>query len=105
VGGGTEVSLHVFTWLARWSDRLFGTRLGVYGWALFFGHLAVPLEADVWTNVCIRCGSGMSSDWLTELKLVRRRFLMKIYDCPACGTTNLFSNDGHYRHLSVSLQG
>ena len=30
-GNGTEISLHAFTYCARLSDRLFGTRLSVYG--------------------------------------------------------------------------
>ena len=76
VGGGTEISLHLFTYFARLSDRLFGTRLSVYGWALYFGNFAVPVDTDVWTNVCIRCGSGAQSEWLRHLKLVRRRFLL-----------------------------
>jgi SAM-dependent methyltransferase len=99
-GNGTEISLHVFTYFARWSDRLFGTRLGVYGWALYFGSFAVPVDTDVWSNVCIRCGSGAQSEWLCHLKLVRRRFLLRVYDCPNCGTTNLFSEDRHYRRFS-----
>ena len=100
VGNGSELSLHLFTYFARLSDRLFGTRLSVYGWALYFGSFAVPIDIDTWTNVCIRCGSGAQSEWLRELKLVRRRFFLRVYRCPACGTTNLFSEDRNYRHLS-----
>jgi SAM-dependent methyltransferase len=92
-GNGSELSLHAFTFFARFSDRLFGTRLSVYGWALYFGSFAVPVDIDTWTNVCIRCGSGAQSKWLRELNLVRRRFLLRVYDCPTCGTTNLFSED------------
>ena len=44
VGGGGELSLHLFTFFARLSDRLFASRLGVYGWALFFGNITVPVE-------------------------------------------------------------
>ncbi len=100
-GGGTEISLHVFTYFARWWDRLFGTRLGVYGWALYFGNFAVPAETGSWTNVCVRCGSGSESEWLRHLKLMRKRLLLSVYRCPNCGTTNLFSDDGHYRHFSL----
>ena len=101
MGGGTDISLHLFTYFARLSDWLFGTRLGVYGWALYFGHVADPVETDTWTNVCIRCGSGASSDWLRELNLVRRRFLVRVYRCPNCGTSNLFSEDRHYPHFGI----
>jgi SAM-dependent methyltransferase len=99
-GGGTELSLHLFTYFARLTDRLFATRLGVYGWALYFGTVAVPVDPGAWTNVCIRCGSGASSEWLQELNLVRSRFLLRTYRCPNCGTTNLFSEDGRFRHFS-----
>jgi SAM-dependent methyltransferase len=102
-GGGTEISLHLFTYFARLSDRLFGTRLGVYGWALYFGRFSVPVDTDVWSNVCIRCGSGAQSDWLRHLKLVRRRFFFQMYRCPNCGTTNLFSEDSRLPHLEISL--
>jgi len=99
-GGGTEVSLHLFTYFSRLLDRLFGTRLSVYGWALYFGHLAVPPDTRVWTNVCIRCGSGSPSDQLRQLHLVRTRFLPPVYHCPACGTANLFFEDHRYPGFS-----
>jgi SAM-dependent methyltransferase len=105
VGNGTEISLHLFTYFARLSDRLFGTRLGVYGWALYFGSFPVPVDTDVWTNVCIRCGSGAQSEWLRHMKLVHRRFFLpgfflQVYRCPSCGATNLFFEDRHYQRLS-----
>jgi len=93
LGNGSEISLHLFTYFARLSDRLFGTRLRVYGWALYFGRVSAPVSTDVWTNVCIRCGSGAPSEWLHHLKLVHRRFLLPVYRCPSCGTTNLFAED------------
>jgi SAM-dependent methyltransferase len=105
VGGGTQISLHLFTYFARWWDRLFGTRLGVYGWALYFGSFPVPVDTAVWTNVCILCGSGAQSDWLRHLKLVRRRFFLRVYRCPNCGTTNVFSEDRHYRIPSIATPG
>lgn len=91
VGNGTEISLHLFTYFARLSDRLFGTRLRVYGWALYFGSIPTPVNTDVWPNVCIRCGSGAPSEWLHHLKLVHRRFFLLVYRCPSCGTANLFT--------------
>jgi SAM-dependent methyltransferase len=104
-GNGTEISLHLFTYFARLSDRLFGTRLSVYGWALYFGSFPVPVDTDVWTNVCIRCGSGAQSQWLRHVKAVRQRFFLpgfflQVYRCPSCGTTNLFSEDSQYPHFS-----
>jgi SAM-dependent methyltransferase len=100
-GGGTDISLHLFTYFARLSDRLFGTRLSVYGWALYFGNLAVPVDIKAWSNVCMRCGSGTQSEWLRHLQLVRRRFFLQVYRCPSCGATNLFSDDRDYRHFLV----
>ena len=71
----------------------FGTRLSVYGWALYFGRFPAPIENEVWSNVCIRCGSGAPS---AALRPHRLGFL-KTYSCPHCGTVNLFSEDCHYR--------
>jgi SAM-dependent methyltransferase len=99
-GNGTEISLHLYTLSARLSDRLFGTRLSVYGWALYFGSFPVPVDTDIWANVCIRCGSGAQSDWLRQVKAVRRKLFLPVYRCPTCGATNLFFEDRHYRLLS-----
>ena len=101
IASGGEIPLFLFTYFARLSDRLFATRLSVYGWALYFGNLTVPVDIDAWSNVCLRCGSGAQSDWLRHLQLVRRRFFLQIYRCPSCGATNLFSDDRHYRHFLV----
>lgn len=100
MGGGSELSLRLYNYLARLWDRRFGTRLSVYGWALYFGNFSVPIEIEPWTNVCIRCGAGASSDWLREMNAVGRRFFVPAYRCLRCGTTNVFSEDSHYRHLS-----
>jgi SAM-dependent methyltransferase len=99
-GNGAEISLHLFTYFARLSDRLFGTRLSVYGWALYFGSLAVPVDTGAWTNVCIRCGSGAQSEWLRSSNLIRRRFFLQVYGCPNCGTTNFLSDDARYPHFT-----
>lgn len=93
VGSGTETSLHFFSYFSRLSDRLFKTRLSVYGWALYFGAASSPIDHSVWTNVCIRCGSGTPSGRLREMNLVRRRIFLPVYRCPACGVTNLFFED------------
>lgn len=96
-GGGTELSLRLYNYFALLSDRFFGTRLSVYGWALYFGTFAVPIETEIWTNVCIRCGAAASSNWLREAGAVRRRFLLHIYSCPRCRTVNVFSEDRHFQ--------
>lgn len=96
-GSGGPVLLHLFTCFARLSDRLLGTRFRVYGWALYFGRFPVPIETEVWSNVCIRCGSGTQSHWLRYKNLVRRRFFGRVYSCPTCGTVNLFSEDRDYQ--------
>lgn len=92
-GGGTERSLYLFTYVARLSDRFFSTRLSVYGWALYFGRFPARIETEVWSNVCIRCGSGAPSDSLPT----RRLAFLKTYACPRCGTLNLFSEDRCYQ--------
>jgi SAM-dependent methyltransferase len=102
LGNGAEISLHIINFFSRLADRLFGTRLSVYGWALYFGSLPVPVETDIWSNVCIRCGSGAQSDWLRHMNLVTTRFLLPVYRCPGCGTRNLFYDDAHYQDLPAS---
>lgn len=92
-GGGAELSLHGFTYFARLSDRFFSTRLSVYGWALYFGHFPAPIETAVWSNVCVRCGSGAPSAALRT----HRRYFFETYACPRCGTVNSFSEDCHYQ--------
>lgn len=93
VGAGAEWSLHLFTYFARLSDRLFGTRLSVYGWALYFGRIPFSIGTPVWSNVCIRCGSGAPSASLSA----RRLTVLKTYACPRCGTVNLYSEDRHFQ--------
>ena len=38
LGGGTQTSLLLGTYILRLMDRFLGTRLIVYGWALYFGE-------------------------------------------------------------------
>jgi len=40
-------------------DRLAGTSLSYYGWAMYFGHIPTPISSDPEPNVCIRCGKGL----------------------------------------------
>ncbi len=99
LGGGTQLSLLLLNRVLRLLDYLFQSRLSVYGWALFFGHFEEKIDSDAWTNVCVLCGAGHSSYWLTESKLVHQN-LLSFYRCPNCGTLNLFTDDKHYRHLN-----
>jgi hypothetical protein len=94
LGGGTETSLFLATYILRLLDRFLGTRLSFYGWALYFGSAPDHLDSGCWTNVCIRCGSGHPSD-----RLLCVLPFLPAYRCPACGTLNLFTDDKHYRRL------
>jgi len=94
VGNGNRGFIMLLSYAARRIDRLIGTRLSAYGWALYFGNLAEPVESARWSNVCVGCGSGFSAAWLIEKNLVRRRFAMfRAYTCPACNSDNLFTPD------------
>lgn len=82
LGAGSETLLRWWSRLARLLDRRLGTRLSVYGWALYFGDLAGPVDTRPWTNVCVRCGAGHADETLA----VRRGR----WRCPACGAANFF---------------
>ncbi len=92
MGGGREGTLVLWSGVARLSDRWFGTRLSVYGWALYFGALREEVDRRPWSNVCVRCGSGSSSDWLESTGLVKRRWGLRCYRCP-CGAWNIYIRD------------
>jgi SAM-dependent methyltransferase len=101
MGAGTEISLLLLNCFFRMSDRLFGTRASVYGWAFYFGNVGIPIDCGIRTNVCIRCGSGHPSGWLrSQHRIVRRFRLLTMYRCPACDTWNLFTDDAQYSHLA-----
>jgi len=102
LGGGTQLSLLLFNYLARLSDRFLATRLSVYGWVLYFGNVRVATDCELRTDVCVRCGSGHASNWLLhDCKLVRRTLgFLRTYRCPGCGALNLFTDDRHYQHLA-----
>lgn len=101
IGGGTQTSLRLLTYIFRVLDRFLHTRMSVYGWAFYFGNIETPIDPRTATNVCIRCGSGHASDWLLhDRNLVRRRLFFRTYKCPTCGTKNLFTDDHRYAHLS-----
>jgi SAM-dependent methyltransferase len=89
VGGGSPWTLSLYTWLSRRLDRRFGTRIGIYGWALYFGNLAEPIDTRTLPNVCIRCGGGHpASALVTESSAIPG---IRIWRCPGCGTRNPFS--------------
>lgn len=104
VGGGTQASLVLGTYFLRQIDRLFKTRLIVYGWAFFFGDARGEIGEEAWTNVCILCGAGQGSAWLLSEKRVYRRFV-PCYRCAVCGTVNLFTKDEDFPHLNDTPPG
>jgi SAM-dependent methyltransferase len=99
LGGGRESVLRLWSIVARLADRWLRTRLSVYGWALYFGALAEDVDHKPWSNVCVRCGAGCSSDWLLSSIQVRRRWLLKSYICQECGAWNFFTRDDAYVNL------
>jgi SAM-dependent methyltransferase len=93
-GNGQEHFVRVATFSLRCLDKWFGWRTSVYGWAFYFGDLDRFPDATVWSNVCIRCGSGHPSALLKSIGgLHHRRFLPAMYWCPACATRNYFTED------------
>ncbi len=91
--GAGERALRAATWLLRQVDRRLGTRLSIYGWAMYFGSLPDTGVEPPWSNVCIRCGAGHPAEALTASGRIRRRLGLRAYHCPDCGTRNLFTED------------
>jgi SAM-dependent methyltransferase len=91
-GNGNERFLATAVWFLRVLDRAFATRLSVYGWAFYFGDVEVPKVLEPWVNVCVRCGSGHSGDFLRQAGAVRSRpGIFDRYLCPDCGAANRFT--------------
>jgi SAM-dependent methyltransferase len=91
--GGSAV-IRALAYAARIADRLFGTRLSVYGWALYFSAGALRVDTRPLPNVCLRCGGGFPESLLIEGSAIRRRaFLPDIYRCPTCGECNFLTWD------------
>ncbi len=66
----------------RAADRLFGSDLAVYGWALYFDRTAArPVEERAFVNVCLYCGAGHHA--LTLARPYRWR-----YRCQVCDRVN-----------------
>lgn len=99
LGGGSQWSLRLYTLLSRSLDRLLGTGLSFYGWALYFGHIPHPIDTRGWINVCIRCGSAAPSGQLKSSGLVYRRRGLNVFQCPVCSTWNHFFNDRPFAHI------
>ena len=90
--GVWEPLLALTSGVFRLVDGHFKTRLSVYGWALYFGTIYEFVDPTVRPNVCVRCGTGNPAEWLTHLGVVRKRWIFfKVYRCPGCGATKLFS--------------
>jgi SAM-dependent methyltransferase len=65
-------------------DRLLGTNLSVYGWALYFDRsAAAAAEESAYLNVCIYCGCGHPAATLDR----RSR---STWHCRVCNTMNPF---------------
>jgi SAM-dependent methyltransferase len=91
-GNGDERFLAVLLWSLRAVDRIFGTGWSRYGWEFHFGAADPGENVEPWINVCVRCGSGHSVDYLREEASGWRRFgPVESYRCPSCGGFNLFS--------------
>lgn len=96
---GNETLVRGLTWVLRACDRVFHGRASVYGWAYYFGDSLSP-EVTTWSNVCVRCGSGVASDLLrSNDRVIDRRFLPPVYTCPACGGRNYFTADEDFTYL------
>jgi SAM-dependent methyltransferase len=69
---------------SRMADRLFGSDVSVYGWALYFEDSPGPArEEPGYLNVCLRCGTGHPA--ATIARMPRRRF-----QCGNCFRPNPF---------------
>lgn len=100
---GWERYLVLLNAMFRLLDRYLGTRMSVYGWALYFGSVNQPIDTTPWTNVCVCCGQGHPSSWLLKIGAVRRRWAnSKQYACPDCGTINYFFPDESHAFMNLS---
>jgi len=91
---GNSRYIAVLTWFLRVFDRVFSTRAGVYGWALYFGQVPSPIEPREWRNVCVKCGMGSSEERIRAEGDVRRSCVFwRTYHCLQCGEWNLLTPD------------
>lgn len=89
LGGGGERCLRWWSWLARRTDKLFGTRLAIYGWACYFGETE-EVDEEAWSNVCVRCGAGRP---VSEIDQRVQERPWPTYRCPDCSAINLLTDD------------
>ena len=57
LGGGSERAVFLLNYLLHGvgrAGRLGWQRADVYGWALYFGQIDVPVSETAWRNVCLR---------------------------------------------------
>jgi len=88
-----ESWLRIFLRMLRTSDQRLGSRLGVYGWALYFGRLQESVDRTIRHNMCVRCGQAHPSPWLAKIGAVRRGLVFACFVCPSCGAKNPFASD------------
>jgi hypothetical protein len=66
----------------RIADRMFGTNLAVYGWALYFERAAKSVtEQPAYVNVCMYCGAGHAAASV-------ERSSRLTYVCAGCHSVN-----------------
>ena len=86
---GNERFLALLLHFLRTSDRMFGTRLSIYGWSFYFGNVDLPEHGDAWPNVCVRCGSGSPVEYIRQNCTTGKSLLStKTYHCGTCGACN-----------------
>ncbi|HWC98075.1 MAG TPA: methyltransferase domain-containing protein [Candidatus Sulfopaludibacter sp.] len=85
---GNERFLTLLLHVLRKLDIWLGSRLSVYGWSFYFGNTAGNSD-EAWMNVCVRCGSGSSLEYIQVSGAPRKSWIVSEYRCPACGASNL----------------
>ena len=101
--GGSERLLVVLNCACRLLDRIFGTRLSLYGWCSFFGHSRASLLIEAWPNVCVRCGAGHPEAALRP-RAQRRLLFIPVYSCPGCGAMNALTPETWFRGFHAGWQ-
>lgn len=77
--------------LARSIDKLWGTETSQYGWAFVFGYWDVKLDAmESYFNVCWKCGSGHSAEYLKAIGRLKALLFTRLFSCPDCQAKTFF---------------
>ncbi len=79
LGGGFELSLLLYVLVSRRIDALLHLRTSIYGWALYFGKIPEMPDTEVYSNVCVRCGSGSPASVL-RATFLRRILWLRLYE-------------------------